>query len=269
MKNTFNENPNVKISVEINDDYAKYLAPETKEKINMAQNMFYDIVNHVVCYADPNNNLPIEKVLAEQDDKSKNNLAALVIRGYSKDYKNEAIESKINGKYMLFNRDDCVRALYNDAFIDENVRYAIGVIYAKKLVGKLAMSNEEKVLTARCKAIVDLVNHACEMYKYNNTMLQAFSMMNLLKNVDDIAAVVFTNTLISLVKDDFDENEDFAMLSAIDSIQNVLTKKISELSKVKLKVDGNSKIAYNPNSCLHYNTSAPVEKEDDDDEEFL
>lgn len=63
MKNTINTNPNIRITVEIDDDYAKYLTEDSKKRIKDIRAHLYDAVNRIVCRSDPNNNLPIENVL--------------------------------------------------------------------------------------------------------------------------------------------------------------------------------------------------------------
>lgn len=261
MKTIINENSDIKVTVEINDEKAQYLTIMSKKFINEAIKEFYDGINYNVCFSDPNNNIPIEQAFQKKSKESKLELAKLLF--FDSQYiKNEVIETKVDGKFMAFNRDDCIVEIYKDRDVPNLVRNAIGILYKEKLFGKLQTNFNDIKKCEKCRAIVSLVEDACDEYWDEENCGKAKVMLDALKNLEDFNSINVALVAIDFIKNDFDDESDCEMNNVIKEVEEKLFSKFGQFGSIEVVPDCKCKIIYNDNcSCIN--------NKEDDDEEYL
>ena len=268
MKTTISEYPDLKITLEIDDKRYNYV---DKKRITDSLKSFYDEINYAVCHSDPNNNIPIEQALMKKNVVEKNELAKTIFFDAPYIYKTGPIETKIDGKYMEFNRDDCIAAVYNSAEISVLTKNAISILYKEKLFGKLQTNFEDIKTTEKCRAIVALVEDAYDEYWDECNRGKAAFMISALKNLDDFNQVNVAFAAISFIKPSFVIENDSKMCSTINEVESVLYSKLMKDAKVEVISSKGCKVSVASSGIFDTkikNTSCKT-NEEDDDEEFL
>lgn len=276
MKTIINENPDIKVTVEIDDEKVQYLGIIGKKYLNEKIKDFYDEVNYNICHADPNNNIPIEQALKQKDRGAKLKLAKMLFFD-STNNSNEAIETKVNGKYMSFNHDDCVVAIYKDEDVPNMVRNAIGVLYKEKLFGKLQIDFNAIKQMNKHRSIVSLIEDACEEYWDEQNIGKATFMISALKSINDFDSLNVALVAIDFVKDDFDNKNDPEMVRVLKDTEGELFSKMSNFgsSVIEVRNTNNCKCSITLNGIdsndhiVKFDKSSCEVNKEDDDEEFL